>query len=93
MTFLQRFSGSLNLNLHYHVIAIEGVFVDRTDQGLTPRFVKVEPPSDADVAEVIQNISCQNGLHDRRSVGEDSTTALNVPVPYHMCGGAAADTL
>jgi hypothetical protein len=38
-------------------IAIEGVFLDRTDQGLKPRFVKAEPPSDADVADVIQKIS------------------------------------
>ena len=44
VTFLQRFGGSLNANLHYHVIVIEGVFVDRTDQGLKPRFIKGEPP-------------------------------------------------
>jgi hypothetical protein len=57
VTFLQRFGGALQLNLHYHVIVIEGVFLDRTEQGLKPRFVKGEPPSDADVAEVIQKIS------------------------------------
>jgi hypothetical protein len=45
VTFLQRCGGALQLNLHYHVIVIEGVFVDRTDQGLKPRFLKVEPPS------------------------------------------------
>jgi hypothetical protein len=39
------------------VIVIEGVFLDRTDQGLTPRFLKGEPPSDADVAAAIQKIS------------------------------------
>lgn len=57
VTFLQRFGGSLNLNLHYHVIVMEGVFLDRTDQGLTPHFLKGEPPSDADVAHVVQKIS------------------------------------
>jgi hypothetical protein len=57
VTFLQRFGGSLNANLHYHVIVLEGVFLDRTEQGLKPRFLKGEPPSDADVAEVIQKIS------------------------------------
>ena len=57
VTFLQRAGGSLNANLHYHVLVIEGVFLDRSDQGLTPRFVKGEPPSDADVAEVIRKIS------------------------------------
>src|SRR5262245_2273920 len=56
MTFLQRFGGSLNANLHYHVIVMEGVFLDRTDQGLKPRFLKGEPPSDADVATVVQKI-------------------------------------
>jgi hypothetical protein len=43
--------------LYYHVIVMEGVFLDRTDQGLKPRFVKGEPPSDADVVHVIQKIS------------------------------------
>ena len=57
VTFLQRFGGALNANLHYHVIAIEGVFLDRADQGLKPRFVQGEPPSDADVADVIRKIS------------------------------------
>ena len=33
------------------------MYLDRTDQRLKPRFVKAEPPSDADVAHVVQNIS------------------------------------
>jgi len=57
VTFLQRFGGALQLNLHYHVIVIEGVFLDRTDQGLKPRFLKGKPPSDAEVANVVQKIS------------------------------------
>jgi hypothetical protein len=57
VTFLQRFGGALQLNLHYHLIVIEGVFVDRTEQGLKPRFLEGEPPSDADVAHVVQKIS------------------------------------
>jgi len=57
VTFIQRFGGAINLNLHFHVIFLEGVFLDRTDHGLKPRFVKVEPPSDADIAEVLQKIS------------------------------------
>jgi hypothetical protein len=57
VTFLQRFGGALQRNVHSQVIVIEGVFLDRTDQGLTPRFLKGEPPSDADMAHVVQNIS------------------------------------
>jgi Putative transposase len=57
VTFLQRFGGSLNLNLHFHVVFLEGVYLDRTDQGRKPRFVKGVPPSDTDIAEVLQKIS------------------------------------
>jgi hypothetical protein len=36
---------------------LEGVYFNRIDQGLKPCFVQGEPPSDADVAEVVQKIS------------------------------------
>src|SRR6266581_6994395 len=36
---------------------MEGVYLDRTAAGRKPRFVKVEPPSDADIATVLQKIS------------------------------------
>jgi len=35
----------------------KGVYLDRTDQGLKPRFVKADPPIDADIAKVLQKIS------------------------------------
>src|SRR5262249_4205991 len=47
----------LNLHLHFHCVFLEGVYLDRTDQGLKPRFLQGEPPSDADVAAVVQKIS------------------------------------
>ena len=43
--------------MHYHLLFLEGVYLDRTDQERTPRFVTGEPPSDADVADVMQKIS------------------------------------
>src|SRR5262249_38097284 len=57
VTFMQRFGSALNLNLHFHCVFLEGVYLDRTAGGLKPRFLTVEPPSDADVADVIQKIS------------------------------------
>jgi hypothetical protein len=56
VTFLQRFGRALTLNLHFHVIVLEGVYLDRTTQGLKPRFLKGEPPTDADIAAVVQTI-------------------------------------
>jgi hypothetical protein len=47
----------MNLHLHFHAVCLEGVYLDRSDQGLKPRFVKAEPPSDADIATVLQKIS------------------------------------
>jgi hypothetical protein len=57
VTFMQRFGSALNVNLHFHCVCLEGVYLDRTDQGLKPRFVNAEPPSDADIAAVVQQIS------------------------------------
>ena len=48
VTFIQRFGSALNLNVHYHLLFLEGVYLDRTDQGRTPRFLQGKPPSDAD---------------------------------------------
>ena len=57
VTFIQRFGSAMNLNLHFHVVFLEGVYVDRTAQGLRPRFVKAEPPTDVDITAVVQKIS------------------------------------
>src|SRR5262250_2842472 len=68
VTFVQRFGSAINLNLHFHCVFLEGVYLDRTDQGRKPRFLTVEPPSDADVADVMQNIS-HRVIRKLRSLG------------------------
>src|SRR6266851_4810637 len=57
VTFIQRFGSAINLNLHCHCVFVEGVYLDRTAAGRKPRFVTVEPPSDADIATVLQKLS------------------------------------
>src|SRR5215468_3868248 len=57
VTFIQRFGSALNRNLHCHCVFLEGVYLDRTDQGRTPRFLQGEPPTDTDIAAVVQTIS------------------------------------
>jgi hypothetical protein len=51
------FGSAINLNLHFHVIVLEGVYLDRPAQGRKPRFVKGESPTDADIAAVVQKVS------------------------------------
>src|SRR5207249_8382856 len=57
VTFIQRFGSALNLHVHYHLLFLEGVFLDRTDQGRKPCFLAGEPPADTDITDVIQKIS------------------------------------
>jgi len=57
VTFIQRLGSAINVNLHFHGVFIEGVYLDRTAAGCKPRFVTVEPPSDADIATVLQKLS------------------------------------
>ena len=44
-------------NVHYHVVFLEGVYLDRTAQGRTPHFLPSEPPTDSDIADVVQKMS------------------------------------
>src|SRR5215831_15306609 len=57
VTFIQRFGSAINVNVHYHFVFLEGVYLDRADQGRTPRFLTGEPPTDTDIADVVQKIS------------------------------------
>jgi hypothetical protein len=56
VTFIQRFGSSLNLNVHYHLLAIDGVYLDG-GSGRAPEFVPVAPPSDAEIAEITVRLS------------------------------------
>ena len=68
VTFLQRFGSASNAHLHFHVLFLEGVSVERADKRLTPRFVTVEPPTDADSAALIHTIS-QRVIRQLRQLG------------------------
>jgi hypothetical protein len=68
VTFIQRFGSAINVNLHFHAIFLEGVYLDRTDQGHKPRFLAGEPPTDTDIAEVVQKIS-HRVIRKLRSLG------------------------
>jgi hypothetical protein len=53
VTFVQRFGGALNLNVHFHCVIPDGVFV-REESGV--RFHSLAPPSDEDVLVVLRRI-------------------------------------
>src|SRR2546429_3056856 len=45
------------VHLHFHILFLEGVYVDRIEASLKPRFVQGEPPTDTAIAAVVQKIS------------------------------------
>lgn len=52
VTLIQRFGGSINLNLHFHMLVMEGVYA-----GVDPTFHKLPPPTDDDVKALVQKLS------------------------------------
>jgi len=54
VAFIQRFSDALNLDPHYHVLALDGSYV--VDGKGEPVFRRVAPPSDQEVARVAERI-------------------------------------
>jgi hypothetical protein len=54
VTFVQRFGDALNLNLHFHTLALDGIYV--AEEGGQVVFRAVPPPSDAEVARVTERI-------------------------------------
>ena len=48
MTLIQRFGSALNLNIHFHMLFLDGVYVDGAD-GSSPRFRWVKVPTSAEL--------------------------------------------
>ena len=51
VTFIQRFGSALNLNVHFHTLALDGVYT--CDNGNTTRFLPLPPPSHDEIARVL----------------------------------------
>src|SRR5437867_1384501 len=54
VTSVQRFGGAVNVHLHFHTLALDGVFVQEPDGTL--RFHAASPPTDDDVRRVVARV-------------------------------------
>ena len=77
VTFVQRFGSAANLHVHFHVLAIDGVYALRLDG--TPEFFSLRPPENSEVAGLagvlaqrIPALLQRRGLGPRESESEDS---------------------
>lgn len=54
VTLIQRFGGSINLNVHFHMLILEGGYAAGEEE---PRWVGATAPTDDDVKTVLQTLS------------------------------------
>lgn len=64
VTLIQRFGSALNLNIHFHMLFLDGVYV-RAESG--PFFRRVEPPTAAEMEKLIHRISHRVGRYLERA--------------------------
>lgn len=97
VTFVQRFGSLLNLNCHAHALVPYGVFVAAADG--TVAFRALPPPTDAEVARLLAQISwviharIERLAHDHDNHDEppdafahDQAAALSEPSPFGRFG-------
>ncbi len=98
VTAIQRFGSAVNLNVHLHTLAVQGVFVEHSDGRLC--FVPSPAPSDRDVARLLASIRARVvRLVKRRGIvldqpGDDvdrlDPLAEESPALAGLCGASVA---
>jgi hypothetical protein len=63
VTLVQRFGGALNLNVHFHMLFLDGVFVESCG---SPEFQGVAAPTTAELAALVEKIASRVGRHLER---------------------------
>ena len=54
ITFVQRFGSSLNMNLHFHTLFLDGVYRNDSQQ---PAFIKASKPKDEEIKKLSEKLS------------------------------------
>jgi hypothetical protein len=55
VTLIQRFGSALNLNIHFHLLFLDGVYVGAADS--SARFRRVKAPTSAELTQLIHTIA------------------------------------
>jgi len=54
---IQRFGSALNLNIHFHILFLDGVYAVDSPHGTRPRFRWVRAPTSAQLAQLAHTIA------------------------------------
>jgi len=60
VTLIQRFDSALNLNIHFHMLFLDGVYIDGAS-GATASFHKVHAPSSREMTQLAHTIAHRVG--------------------------------
>ena len=79
VTFIQRFGSALNLNLHLHMVVIDGVYA--ADDDGNPQFQALLAPGDQEIAQLTASLAEHiPKLLQRRGLGPDSDPEESDPL-------------
>lgn len=89
--FIQRFSDALNLNPHFHLMALDGIYIgNRKDN---PTFRRVGPPTEAEIVRVAERVHRrvlrlmeQRGLGPQADPEEADTLRRDQPLLAELYG-------
>jgi len=71
VTFIQRAGGSLNLNVHFHMLALDGVYAADDDDN--PQFQPLLAPEDEEIAQLTASLAERiPALLQRRGLGPEA---------------------
>ena len=56
VSFIQRWGGGLNLNPHFHIIFLDGVFQTYNSDEKDPVFIKSSPIQESEILDIVENI-------------------------------------
>jgi hypothetical protein len=81
VTFIQRFGSAMNLNLHFHTLALDGVYTGRLSEPGPPRFLPLPPPSSDEVARVLAGTARRiHRLIEKRAADDEDALARDEPL-------------
>ncbi len=79
--FIQRFGSALNLDVHFHTLALDGAYTYTVGKSGPPRFFLLPPPSSDEVARVLAGTARRiRRLLEARAAGDDDALARDEPL-------------
>jgi hypothetical protein len=79
VTFVQRFGGAINLNIHFHSLILDGIYYEDANKEI--RFQELPPPDDSEVARVTACIVKKiHRLLERKDLGPQTNPGEGDPL-------------